>query len=170
MSRVSFGGAGAIIITTLPAPNSNAFRSVGRVDLRRQGRGWASFSPYGCRKRSLGLAPRVCARSSRNCAPSYVHGSIDEGVLAYVLADDFVRGVARGIPHIGRRHECGFLVGRRTSACRCPRLAGLSLALVGPAALGEARTLRAAVLCRGGSRPPTSAGADPTPPVDSITE
>src|SRR5215471_14238792 len=94
LSPVSFGGAGAITITILRAPNSNVFGSVGRVDFRRDGRRWASFSPYGCRKRSLRVAPRVCARSSRNCAPSYVHGSIDEGVLAYVLADDFVRDLA----------------------------------------------------------------------------
>src|SRR5262245_12729998 len=167
---VSFGGAGAITTTTLRAPDSNAFRSVGWVDLGRQGRRCVSFSPYGCRKRSLGIAPRVCARSSRNCAPSYVDGSLDEGVLACVLEVDFVRGVARGIPHLGRRHARGFLVGCRPSACRCAGLVGLSLAPAGPAPHGEARTLRAAVLCCGGSRPSTPAGAAPTATVDSVAE
>src|SRR5262249_41159185 len=137
---------------------------------RRQGRGWAFFSPNGCSKRTLGVAPRVCARRLRDCAPSYVHGRIDEGVLAYVLGGDFVRGVARGLPHIGRRHEFGFFVGCRPSALRCPGLAGLSLAPLGRDPLGEARTLRAALLCRGGSRTPSPAGAAPTATVVSIAE
>jgi hypothetical protein len=45
LSPVSFGGAGAIIIIILPVPDSDAFRSVGQIDLDDKGVVGPPFRP-----------------------------------------------------------------------------------------------------------------------------